>query len=198
MAKEERLKEYRSKRDFHRTPEPSGDRETMSEGPIFVIQKHEATRLHYDFRLEVGGVLKSWAVPRGPSTDPKEKRLAVATEDHPLDYAGFEGIIPAGQYGGGTVIVWDQGVYRNLKESEGQSMEEALERGLAAVWLEGEKLRGGYALIRTRRRGKDEWLLIKMNDEQAETERVITLARPESVISGKTIEEVAAGTNHDR
>ena len=138
------LDDYRGKRDFSRTPEPPGERVDARDCPIFVIQKHDATTLHYDFRLEADGVLKSWAVPKGPSTDPKEKRLAVPTEDHPLGYASFEGVIPEGSYGAGTVMVWDRGTYRNLTRKGGQevAVTEALGRGHVSVWLEGEKIRG--------------------------------------------------------
>ena len=160
------LKDYQEKRDFRRTPEPAGDRGPGSHEPIFVIQKHAARRLHYDFRLEVDGVLKSWAIPKGPSTDPQDKRLAVPTEDHPLAYAGFEGVIPAGEYGGGTVLVWDTGIYRNLTEKKGEAipMGQGLAHGHVKVWLEGRKLKGGYALTRFKT-GKDEsWLLVKADD----------------------------------
>jgi DNA ligase D-like protein (predicted 3'-phosphoesterase) len=146
------LKEYRKKRDFQRTPEPEGKAGKTSGNRIFVIHKHDATRLHYDFRLEVDGVLVSWAVPKGPSTDPRETRLAIPTEDHPLEYADFEGVIPEGEYGGGTVLIWDRGSYRNLREKEGDdslSMAESIEDGKVEVWLEGEKIQGGFALIRT-------------------------------------------------
>src|ERR1700704_3601350 len=131
----------------------------MARRPIFVIQKHAARTLHYDLRLEVGGVLKSWAVPKGPSTDPREKRLAVEVEDHPLDYADFEGVIGEGNYGAGAVIVWDAGTYRNLDPE--RSMAEAIDAGHVKVWLEGEKLRGGWTLQRTQRGRKPQWLLIK-------------------------------------
>src|SRR6266550_44371 len=126
--------------------------------PIFVIQKHDASSLHYDFRLEVDGALKSWAVPKGPSTDPRDRRLAMEVEDHGLDYADFEGVIGEG-YGAGPVIVWDNGTYENLNEDE--SMAEALERGSARVWLHGHKLRGGYTLRRISDGGKPQWLLMK-------------------------------------
>lgn len=124
---------------------------------------HDARSLHYDFRLEVDGVLKSWAIPKGPSYDPKIRRLAIMTEDHPLDYAKFEGVIPEGQYGAGTVEIWDAGRYRNMTEKDGNpvTMAEALERGHAAFWLEGKKIKGGYALTRTQRG----WILVKMRDK---------------------------------
>jgi DNA ligase D-like protein (predicted 3'-phosphoesterase) len=157
--------------------------------PIFVIQKHDATSLHYDFRLEVDGVLKSWAVPKGLSTDPREKRLAMEVEDHSLDYADFEGLIGPG-YGEGTVIVWDTGTYENLSEDE--TMAEALERGSARVWLHGEKLRGGYTLRRTSGGPKPKWLLMKRRDEEADARRNPVSTQPRSVLSGRTIEEVAA------
>jgi DNA ligase D-like protein (predicted 3'-phosphoesterase) len=153
-----------------------------------VIQKHAASSLHYDFRLEAGGVLKSWAVPKGPSTDPREKRLAMPTEDHPLGYAEFEGVIPEGEYGAGTVIVWDTGSYRNLGD---EPLERTLERGHVKVWLEGRKLRGGYALTRIRSGKRESWLLVKMDDEGADRRRNPVSTRPESVLSGKKVEEIA-------
>jgi len=186
------LKDYREKRDFRRTPEPSGGKRTGG-GRIFVIQKHDASTLHYDLRLEVDDVLTSWAVPKGPSTDPRDKRLAVPTEDHPLDYAGFEGVIPEGEYGAGAVIVWDHGTYRNIKEDDDGNevpMEKALKDGHVTVWLDGRKLSGGYALIRTGGDGK-RWLLIKMKDDEADARRNPVSTEPESVVSGKTIEEIA-------
>ena len=161
--------------------------------PLFVIQKHDASTLHYDFRLEVDGVLKSWAVPKGPSTNPRERRLAVPTEDHPMEYADFEGVIPEGEYGGGTVLLWDRGTYRNLR-AEGDkpvSMSEALAEGRVAVWLEGKKLRGGYALIRTGKSDDARWLLIKMKDEEADARRNPVGAEPKSVLTGRTLEEIA-------
>jgi DNA ligase D-like protein (predicted 3'-phosphoesterase) len=186
------LEEYERKRDFSKTPEP---RRTSDSGRAqrFVVQKHAASRLHYDFRLEVDGALKSWAVPKGPSTDPRDKRLAMPTEDHPLDYISFEGVIPRGEYGGGSVIVWDTGSYRNVTSASGEEvpMGVALSRGHATVWLEGQKLVGAYALTRVGR-GKDErWLLVKKRDEHADARRDVVATEPRSVLSGRTVEQVA-------
>ncbi|KLK88419.1 DNA ligase [Methanoculleus sediminis] len=194
MAGPDALDEYREKRDFSRTPEPPGERQAASR-PIFVIQKHAATALHYDFRLEVDGVLKSWAVPKGPSMSPKEKRLAVPTEDHPLDYADFEGVIPEGSYGAGTVLVWDRGTYQNLTEREGEriGVAEALRRGHVSFRLEGEKIRGGYALTRFRTGKGEAWLLVKMDDAEADPGRNPVATEPRSVVSGRTLEEIGAG-----
>ncbi len=174
----------------------SEDAGTPEERPIFVIQKHDATTLHYDFRLEAGGVLKSWAVPKGPSADPKEKRLAIPTEDHPLDYADFEGVIPEGRYGAGTVMIWDRGTYRNLTRKDGRDIPVAgaLKQGHVSFWLEGEKVRGGYALTRFRTGKKGEaWLLVKMDDAEAAPGRNLVATEMRSVVSGRTIEEIAAG-----
>ena len=193
MSSKDRLETYRKKRDFRSTREPGGENGRSTGEPVFVIQKHDASRLHYDFRLEVDGVLKSWAVPKGPSTDTREKRLAVPTEDHPLEYAEFEGVIPEGNYGAGKVLVWDRGSYRNLraeKEDDGLSMEASLEDGKLEVWLEGQKLKGGWALIRMDIRDDERWLLIKMDDDEADARRNPTSTEPESVISGRTIEEI--------
>jgi DNA ligase D-like protein (predicted 3'-phosphoesterase) len=188
---EDKLKGYKSRRDFRRTTEPSGGK-ASSEVPIFVIQKHDASTMHYDLRLEVDGVLKSFAVPKGPSTDPSEKRLAVPTEDHPIDYADFEGVIPKEEYGGGTVMVWDHGTYRNLKEKDGEEIpvSKTFEDGHVNVWLEGEKIRGGYALIRTGGK-KERWLLVKMKDEEADARRNPTSTENRSVKTGRTMEEIA-------
>lgn len=195
MATPDTLEEYRGKRDFSRTPEPHGEQDAAGDRPRFVIQKHRATTLHYDFRLEVDGVLKSWAVPKGPSMSPKEKRLAVPTEDHPLDYADFEGVIPEGSYGAGTVLVWDRGTYQNLTAKEGQEIgvAEALQRGHVSFWLAGEKLRGGYALTRFRTGKGEAWLLVKMDDAGADPGRDPVATEPRSVISGRTLEEIGAG-----
>ena len=193
MTKNDPLKAYREKRDFRRTTEPAGGKGKPWAQPGFVIQKHAASTLHYDLRIEVGGRLKSWAVPKGPSTNPKDKRLAVATKDHPLDYADFEGVIPEGEYGAGTVLVWDSGSYRNLREKAGQEvpMEQAIDDGHIAIWLEGNKLKGGYALIHTGKAADKRWLLVKMNDEKADAGANPVATRPESVLSGRTIEEIA-------
>jgi DNA ligase D-like protein (predicted 3'-phosphoesterase) len=183
------LETYRRKRKFAQTPEPSGRKRTRRRHkPIFVIQKHDATRLHYDFRLEVDGVLKSWAVPKGPSLDPSVKRMAVETEDHPVEYATFEGVIPEGNYGAGAVIVWDTGTYRNMRDDE--SMAEGLRKGRVTFELDGKKLRGGYALRRFRGRDDDAWLLIKMDDEHADRREDVVETRPESAKSGRTIEDL--------
>jgi DNA ligase D-like protein (predicted 3'-phosphoesterase) len=188
------LAKYRQKRDFRRTPEPSGRRRRRGARPRFVIQKHDATTLHYDFRLEAGGVLKSWAVPKGPSTSPRDKRLAMPTEDHPLDYADFEGVIPEGEYGAGPVIVWDTGTYRNLTEKDGREVpvENAVRKGHVKVWLEGQKLTGGYALTRIGQGTKGRWILVKMDDEAADARRNPVNTQPESVLSGRTVEELEA------
>ena len=188
MAKEDSLKTYEEKRDFKKTPEPTSSGKISSDKPRFVVQKHDASRLHYDFRLEVNGVLKSWAIPKGPSMDPRQKRLAVPTEDHPIDYIDFEGLIPKGNYGAGTVIVWDTGTYRNLKENI--PMDQTVETGHIDIWLEGEKLKGGYALIQTGKGNKKFWLLFKKKDNEANFESDILIDRPESVLSGRTIEDI--------
>jgi DNA ligase D-like protein (predicted 3'-phosphoesterase) len=151
--------------------------------PRFVIQQHAATSLHYDFRLEAGGTLKSWAVPKGPSMDPRDKRLAVPVEDHALEYGDFEGVLGEG-YGAGEVIVWDRGQYRSLGD---RPFEQDLDDGQASFWLEGEKLVGGWTL---RRIADDRWLLIKKRDEKADARRNPVSTRPESVKSGRTIEEL--------
>jgi DNA ligase D-like protein (predicted 3'-phosphoesterase) len=159
--------------------------------PRFVIQQHDATTLHYDFRLEVDGVLRSWAVPKGPSTDPRERRLAVEVEDHSLDYGDFEGVIGEGSYGSGAVIVWDAGTYRNLDGEH--SLAAALDEGHARFWLDGEKLRGGWTLHRTRGGAKPQWLLFKRRDEAADPAADPVRTRPESVKTGRTIEQLADG-----
>jgi bifunctional non-homologous end joining protein LigD len=185
------LGRYHAKRDFTKTSEPSGAggaRTTAGPGGIYVIHKHHAGHLHYDLRLESGGVLKSWAVPKGPSLDPADKRLAVEVEDHPLDYAGFEGVIPEGEYGAGTVIVWDRGTFRPQGEA---SFEEMLEKGTVKVEIAGEKLAGGFALVRTRLGGKkNNWLLIKERDARARAGSDVTDEAPRSVLSGRDVDEM--------
>ncbi|PYQ10067.1 MAG: DNA ligase D [Acidobacteria bacterium] len=184
------LKEYHRKRDFGITPEPRG-KEKKKPGRSFVIQKHAATRLHYDFRLEMEGVLKSWAVPKGPSLDPKDKRLAMMTEDHPVEYGGFEGIIPKGQYGGGTVLLWDRGTWEPIEDPHA-----GLRKGNLKFRLNGEKLTGGFALVKIKGRdprdSEKTWLLIKEKDEFVRPGYDITEARPESVTTGRTLEQIAA------
>jgi DNA ligase D-like protein (predicted 3'-phosphoesterase) len=200
MAREDPLADYEERRDFRRTSEPrprrrrsrSTDGDTRA-APRFVIHRHDASNLHYDLRIEVGDVLRSWAVPKGPSTDPRDRHLAVPTEDHPLDYEDFEGVIPEGEYGAGTVLVWDAGTYRNLGERDGEPVpvEDALADGHLAVWLDGEKLRGGWSLTRIRGGDDEAWLLVKMRDEGADARRKPVRTQPESVATGRTIEEVA-------
>jgi DNA ligase D-like protein (predicted 3'-phosphoesterase) len=191
------LDRYRRQRDFGKTPEPAG--EAASAGrkyAIFVVQKHQASHLHYDFRLEVDGVLKSWAVPKGVSNDPANKRLAVAVADHPLEYADFEGVIPEGEYGGGTVMVWDRGIFRNLREapekSRQTSMAASVAEGKVEVWLEGQKLKGGYVLINTKRGGDRNWLLFKMKDRLADSGPDPAEGLATSALTGRTMEEIAA------
>ncbi len=155
------LAEYKKKRRFNKTPEPGPEKQTSEMGNIFVVQKHRATALHYDFRLEADGVLLSWAVPRGPSMDPTVKRMAVHVEDHPVAYANFEGVIPEGEYGGGTVMVWDFGIYGPENTN---SVRKAVAKGELKFALLGQKLKGSFVLVRTRDR---QWLLIKHRDKYA-------------------------------
>lgn len=195
------LKEYNRKRDFKKTPEPSGKTPAHSDGALkFVIQKHAARRLHYDFRLEIDGVLVSWAVPKGPALDPAEKRLAVQTEDHPMEYGRFEGVIPRGEYGGGEVIVWDSGTYTpdeggllswDNREEAQKRMREGLKKGKISIFLEGTKLQGSWTLVKIKKTEK-EWLLIKHSDAFVRTDRDPTDAE-ESVLTGRTLADVKAG-----
>ena len=159
------LKEYRQKREFSRAPEPEADKmATTGREPIFVVQEHDSSHLHWDFRLEADGVLKSWAVPKGPSMNPKDKRLAVQVEDHPLGYAGFEGEIPEGNYGAGTVKIWDRGTYTLVEKY--RDMAAAMENGVFEFRLHGHKLKGLFTLVRTDMDGNDRnWLLFKNDDE---------------------------------
>lgn len=191
---------YKEKRDFKKTSEPKGGKPD-ADALIFVIQKHDASRLHYDFRLQMEGVLKSWAVPKGPSTDPAVKRLAVMVEDHPYSYKDFEGLIPKGNYGGGTVIVWDQGIYRPIEEFKTKKEQEKhllrqLKEGSIKIVLKGKKVKGEWALVRTKQ-SENSWLLIKHKDKYASSEDITT--RDKSVVSGKTLEQIekALGTVKD-
>ena len=193
---EGKLLKYRSKRDFSKTAEPSGESTVASSvRPRFVIQKHDASHLHYDLRLELDGVFKSWALPRGPALDPKEKRLAVEVEDHPLEYGDFEGTIPEGEYGGGTVMVWDRGYW----EPEGdKSPEEQLKSGNLKFRLDGQRLHGSWVLVRMKRDrngGKrTNWLLIKHRDEFAREDSDNGPSDDDrSVASGRTMAEIASG-----
>jgi bifunctional non-homologous end joining protein LigD len=189
---------YKKKRSFDDTPEPTGGRSSLKDKLVFVVQKHDATRLHYDFRLEIEGVLKSWAVPKGPSLDPSVKRLAMMVEDHPFDYRNFEGIIPEGNYGAGTVIVWDEGTYEplenasnNKKENEKNLLKQLYAGSLKFV-MHGKKLKGEFALVKTTYRGENSWLLIKHNDKYASTEDITE--KDKSVVSKKTIAQVEETT----
>jgi bifunctional non-homologous end joining protein LigD len=194
------LQKYNAKRSFTETSEPKGVAAKKSKGPLkFVIQKHDASRLHYDFRLEMEGVLKSWAVPKGPSTDPSVKRLAMMVEDHPFNYRTFEGIIPEGNYGAGTVIVWDEGTYEPLEEPGSRLHGEKLllkqlKEGSLKFSLKGKKLKGEFALVRTKGMGDNAWLLIKHNDKYAKDTDITK--KDKSVQSGKTLEKIAA-TSHN-
>jgi bifunctional non-homologous end joining protein LigD len=185
------LQEYRKKREFTATPEPAGGRvrRKQPKKPSFVVKKHHATSPHYDFRLEIDGALVSWAIPRGPSLNPVDKRVAIMTEDHPLEYADFEGVIPAGNYGAGPVMIWDRGTYELSGDG---SAREQLARGELKFALYGVKLLGEFALIHSASRAR-QWLLIKHRDEHADSSWDIeSVALDRSVVSGRTLEEIAA------
>lgn len=183
------LTEYKKKRRFNKTPEPGPEKKHTKSGRIYVIQKHRATALHYDFRLEADGVLKSWAVPKGPSLDPSVRRLAMQVEDHPVDYADFEGVIPEGEYGGGTVMVWDFGTY----EPETEDVSGAIRKGELKFSLKGEKLQGSWVLVRTKDR---QWLLIKHRDYYTMEEDVTEVA-PASILTRRTLAEIAEDEGGD-
>jgi bifunctional non-homologous end joining protein LigD len=194
------LAEYRRKRDFDRTAEPAGDMPTpepRGRELAYIIQKHEATRLHYDLRLELDGVMKSWAVPKGPSLDPSVRRLAMHVEDHPIEYNKFEGTIPAGEYGGGTVMLWDRGTYTYAGPDDGDPIEalrRAYEKGDYKFELNGERLRGSFVLVRMRRDGDDrQWLLIKHRDALADASFDPVAEYQTSVVTGRSMEEIANG-----
>ncbi len=212
----EALAEYRRRRDFSHTAEPAGNEPTSAaERPIFAVQKHAASNLHYDFRLEMGGVLKSWAVPKGPSLDPADKRLAVMVEDHPLEYAAFEGTIPEGEYGGGTVMLWDFGwwepdlawinaaatkrhhpagsVHETSATENAVDPEKELATGELKFILHGHKLSGSWALVQMKGRGAKNWLLLKHRDDGARTGYDLLGESPDSVLSGRSLDEIAKG-----
>lgn len=191
------LSVYKKKRSFTKTPEPTGGKALKNE-LVFVVQKHDASRLHYDFRLEMEGVLKSWAVPKGPSLNPEDKRLAMMVEDHPFDYRSFEGIIPEGNYGAGTVIVWDEGTYTPLEDTGNKKENEKvllkqLHAGSLKIVMHGKKLKGEFALVKTNYQGENSWLLIKHNDKYA-SEKDVTL-KDKSVVSKKTLLQVEKTSN---
>jgi bifunctional non-homologous end joining protein LigD len=190
-ASRDPLAEYKARRDFAKTPEP-GAKRGKAKGNSFVIQKHAATRTHFDFRLEHDGVLKSWAVTRGPSLDPSQKRLAVMTEDHPLEYGGFEGVIPKGEYGGGPVMIWDRGTWEPLGDPD-----EGLAKGDLKFRLHGDRLHGDFVLVRMKPRkedrGRQNWLLIKKRDEYAGEGNEPTQEFDTSVKSGRTMDQILHG-----
>jgi bifunctional non-homologous end joining protein LigD len=185
------LATYRAKRDFSKTPEPPPERKRKT-GNSFVIQKHAATRTHFDFRLEHDGVLKSWAVTKGPSLDPAQKRLAVMTEDHPLEYGKFEGVIPKGEYGGGPVMIWDRGTWEPIGDPD-----EGLAKGDFKFRLHGDRLNGDFVLVRMKPRkedrGRQNWLLIKKRDDYAGDGDEPTLTYDTSVKSGRTMDQILNG-----
>jgi bifunctional non-homologous end joining protein LigD len=186
------LSKYKQKRDFDSTTEPKGEIIKSKNELTFVVQKHSASHLHYDFRLEIDGVLKSWAIPKGPSMNPKEKRLAIMVEDHPIDYKNFEGTIPEGNYGAGTVIVWDNGTYTLADEQNEREIVKKfkanLKEGHVSFILNGKKLKGEFTLVRLKIRQKNAWLLIKKDDQYASKTDV--LKKNKSVISNLTLEEL--------
>jgi bifunctional non-homologous end joining protein LigD len=189
------LAKYHEKRDFKVTSEPRGRvGKSAAKALSFVIQKHQASHLHYDFRLEWDGVLRSWAVPKGPSLDPSVKRLAMEVEDHPLEYGGFEGSIPEGEYGGGTVMLWDRGTW--APEPETPDPREAFRKGELKFTLKGAKLKGSWVLVRTRGDGKPKWLLIKHRDRYASAID-IEAEKPRSVLSRKLMAGIAASSGGD-
>src|SRR5581483_11841446 len=192
------LAKYKQKRKFNETPEPTGKVHKGGKKLQFVIQKHHATQLHYDLRLEMDGVMKSWAVPKGPSLDPATKRLAMMVEDHPIEYNKFEGVIPEGNYGAGKVIIWDRGWYENDQQEPSwpASPQEGLKKGEVKFILHGEKLHGSFALIKTKAMGENAWLLIKHRDKYA-SDKDITVEAPNSVVSGKDVEEIGESSSDE-
>ena len=188
------LGEYNAKRDFRRTAEPAGKvPKPRGKTLHFVIQKHAASHLHYDFRLELDGVMKSWAVPKGPSLDPSVRRLAMEVEDHPIAYNTFEGTIPQGEYGGGTVMLWDRGTYEADDRGGAASLRTGYEKGELRFVMHGKRLQGGFVLARLNRPGRPQWLLIKRRDAYADPERDVTAEETTSVASRRTMEQIASG-----
>jgi bifunctional non-homologous end joining protein LigD len=195
MANPQKLSTYRKKRDFSVTSEPKGDRlHKETQNLSFVVQKHAAPHLHYDFRLESAGVLRSWALPKGPSLNSEDKRLAAQTEDHPLDYQNFEGIIPAGEYGAGTVLIWDKGIYELLPKNS--SFRAAYRAGHLKINLKGKKLKGEFILQRIKEEDKPQWLLIKLKDKYEDATYDIT-KKDKSVVSKKTLKEINPDAPYD-
>ena len=192
---EDTLDVYNAKRDFTKTAEPAGRAKKTGKQLQFVIQKHAASHLHFDFRLELDGVMKSWAVPKGPSYDPTVKRLAMQVEDHPIEYNEFEGTIPKGQYGGGTVMIWDRGTYEAESGDGVDAVRDGYKRGDLKITMHGERMQGSWVLVRTRRdpKGRAQWLLIKHRDHLAMAGADIVAAVQTSVVTGRTMEEIAKG-----
>jgi bifunctional non-homologous end joining protein LigD len=188
------LAEYNRKRDFSRTGEPAGKvPKRQGKALHFVIQKHAASHLHYDFRLELDGVMKSWAVPKGPSYDPSVRRLAMEVEDHPISYNSFEGTIPQGEYGGGTVMLWDRGTYEAEDGGGVESLRRGYEKGDLKITMHGERLKGSWVLVRMDRPGRPQWLLIKHRDDTADPSRDVTTEHLKSVVTKRTMEQIATG-----
>jgi len=198
-----KLTQYRRKRDFTKTREPSGEPATTRSTGVrrgkrapalhFVVQKHAASQLHFDFRLELDGVMKSWAVPKGPSYNPSDRRLAMEVEDHPIEYNTFEGTIPQGEYGGGTVMLWDRGTYEAENGGGVEALRDGYARGDLKFVLHGERLRGGWVLVRMKRPGRPQWLLIKHRDEYATNARDVVKDATTSIVTGRTMDDIAAG-----
>jgi bifunctional non-homologous end joining protein LigD len=195
MPRNKVLTEYKRKRDFSKTAEPAGEstRRRSSKRLRFVVQKHAASHLHFDLRLELDGVMKSWAVPKGPSYDPSLRRLAMEVEDHPIEYNAFEGIIPQGEYGGGTVMIWDRGTYEPEAGGGADAVRDGYERGDLKIVFHGKRLLGGWVLVRMRKdaRGRAQWLLIKHRDELATADLDVVAEATTSVASGRTMDEIA-------
>jgi len=193
-AKAAPLAAYNAKRDFKRTREPAGKvPKRKGKALHFVIQKHAASHLHFDFRLELDGVMKSWAVPKGPSLDPSVKRLAMEVEDHPIAYNTFEGTIPEGEYGGGTVMLWDRGTYEAEDGGGADSLREGYERGDLKILMHGKRLNGSWVLVRMKRPGRPQWLLIKHDDDYADTKKDIVEKEVTSVVTKRTMDQIATG-----